>query len=219
MTLLKSGVEGARLIDGPVGKLEVILRDGNQQGPFSHGNYYAVIAHPHPLYGGTMDNKVVTTVARIYRELGIPVARFNFRGVGASEGHHDNANGEVLDLLAVASHLQSACSGSRLLIAGYSFGAAVAASASLQVPPAHLLLVAPPVGRYPFAPEGAFPCPLLMVLGDRDDLVDVEQANHWGRALNSPVECRVIEGADHFFDGNLKGLTESIAPVLSKSLT
>lgn len=218
MTTLKSGVAGARLIDGPAGKLEVVLHDGNERGPFSKDDYYAVIAHPHPLYGGTMDNKVVTTLARIYRELGIAVARFNFRGVGASEGNHDNGDGEVQDLLAAAKHLQSGCSGSRLLIAGYSFGAAVAAAASVEALPAHLLLVAPPVGRYPFAPEGAFPCPVLMVLGDRDDLVDAQQAQHWARALSSPAECRVIAGADHFFDGNLKDLTESVAPVLSMSL-
>lgn len=218
MTLLSPGAEGRQLIDGPAGKLEVSLQAGSERGPFSGRGYYAVVAHPHPLYGGTMDNKVVTTVARLYRELGIAVGRFNFRGVGASEGRHDNADGEVLDLRAAANYLQTACAGSRLLIAGYSFGSAVAAAASLSEPLEHLLLIAPPIERYPFAPDGGFPCPLLVVLGSEDDLVDMARAKHWTQALSSPVQCRVIDGADHFFDGQLQALADSIVPVLNEAL-
>lgn len=79
-------------------------------------------------------------------------------------------------------------------------------------------MLAPPVERYPFAPDGCFPCPLLMVLGDEDDLVDLEQAKHWAQGLSSPVQCRVIEGAGHFFDGRLKALGENIVPALREVL-
>ncbi len=206
------------MIDGPVGKLEVAVEPGAGNGSLAGQGYYAVVCHPHPLFGGEMDNKVVTTVARIYRELGVSTARFNFRGVGGSEGEHDNARGEVDDLQAVAAWLQQQTSGTRLLLAGYSFGSFVAAAGSLVMNPEHLILVAPPVERYTYAPEGRFTCPVVIALGEDDELVDVQNATAWAGELVSPVEIVRIAGASHFFHGQLLELSSQLGPALLKAL-
>ncbi|MBV1931575.1 MAG: hypothetical protein KUG71_07650 [Porticoccaceae bacterium] len=206
------------MIDGPVGKLEVAVEPGADSGSLADQGYYAVVCHPHPLFGGEMDNKVVTTVARIYRELGVSTARFNFRGVGGSEGEHDNARGEVDDLQAVAAWLQQHTSGTHLLLAGYSFGSMVAAAGSLSMNPEHLILVAPPVERYTYAPEGQFTCPAALALGEDDDLVDAQNAKAWAEQLTSPVEILLIAGASHFFHGQLLELSRQLSPALLKAL-
>jgi alpha/beta superfamily hydrolase len=131
------------LIDGPAGVLEADVLDGSAAaGPF------AVVCHPHPLMGGTMDNKVVTTTARALQSAGMPVIRFNFRGVGASAGTWDGGAGETLDALGVARWGQERWPGRALVIAGFSFGAWVALRAAQQLPVARLITVAPPVGRF-----------------------------------------------------------------------
>src|ERR1700733_1237011 len=114
-------------IAGPAGALEAIAEDPGGQGPS-----YGVICHPHPLYGGTMDNKVVTTVARALHELGIPTLRFNFRGVGASAGAYDEGRGETADAEAAASWPEQHWPGRRMVIAGFSFGAYIALRLALQ---------------------------------------------------------------------------------------
>lgn len=206
------------MICGPAGKLEAAVEPGAEGGLLAGRGYYAVVCHPHPLFGGEMDNKVVTTLARIYRELGVSIARFNFRGVGGSEGEHDNARGEVEDLQAVAAWLQQHVSGSRLLLAGYSFGSVVAARGSLVTNPEHLILVAPPVERYTYAPEGRFTCPAIVALGEDDELVDARYASSWARQLTSPVEILLIAGASHFFHGQLPELSSLLGPALLKAL-
>ncbi|OUS01226.1 hypothetical protein A9Q90_10230 [Gammaproteobacteria bacterium 54_18_T64] len=205
-------------IDGAVGRIEAVLEEGQAGAVFSGAGYVAVICHPHPLYGGTMDNKVVSTLVRIYRELGIHSLRFNFRGVGASAGVHDEARGEVDDLCAVSEWLLARYPQSRLLLAGFSFGSAIAAAASERLPVAQMVLIAPPVMRYSYAPQGAFTCPVSVVLGGQDEVVPAEDIQAWLESLVSPVVPILIPEASHFFHGQLNTLREKIGVELSRSL-
>ena len=111
----------------------------------------AIICHPHPLQGGTMHNKVVTIIERALLELGLATVRFNFRGVGKSEGMHDNGAGETDDVVAIAHWLRRVRPGDALWLGGFSFGSYVALRAAPRVEPAQMILVAPPVGRWDFA--------------------------------------------------------------------
>ena len=206
-------------LTGTVGQIEALLEEGQVDGPFSGQGYVAVICHPHPLYGGTMDNKVVSTLARIYRELGITSLRFNFRGVGTSEGEHDEARGEVDDLCLVSEWLLQQYPGSRLLLAGFSFGTAVVAAASERMTVAQMILIAPPVMRYPYAPRGEFACPVALVLGGQDEKVEKDAVLTWLESLESPVATIVIPEASHFFHGQLNSLREKLGAQLSAFLT
>lgn len=206
-------------IAGAVGQIEALLEEGQDDGPFSGSDYVAVICHPHPLYGGTMDNKVVSTLARIYRELGITSLRFNFRGVGSSEGEHDEARGEVDDLCRVSEWLLAQYPERQLLLAGFSFGSAIVAAASERIPVAHMVLIAPPVARYSYAPQGAFACPVTLVLGGKDERVDTEAVIAWLESLDACVETIVIPEASHFFHGQLNSLREKLGAQLSTFLT
>ena len=203
---------------GAAGQIEALLEEGQVDGPFSAQGYVAVICHPHPLYGGTMDNKVVSTLARIYRELGITSLRFNFRGVGGSEGEHDEARGEADDLCLVSEWLLQQYPGSRLLLAGFSFGTAVVAAASERMTVAQMILIAPPVMRYRYAPHGEFACPVTLVLGGQDELVELDAVLTWQESLESPVETIVIAEASHFFHGQLNSLREKLGEQLSAFL-
>src|SRR5271170_8028598 len=148
-------------IAGPAGAIEAIAED-----PGEAGSRYAVVCHPHPLFGGTMDNKVVFTVARALRETDIPTLRFNFRGVGASAGVFDNGVGETADADAVASWGAERWSGRSLVIAGFSFGAYVALRLAQLRVPRHLITIAPAMLRFD-GPGAAVPrCPWLVVQGD-----------------------------------------------------
>lgn len=206
-------------IAGAVGQIEALLEEGQDDGPFSGSDYVAVICHPHPLYGGTMDNKVVSTLARIYRELGITSLRFNFRGVGSSEGEHDEARGEVDDLCRVSEWLLAQYPERQLLLAGFSFGSAIVAAASERISVAHMVLIAPPVARYSYAPQGAFACPVTLVLGGKDERVDTEAVIAWLESLDACVETIVIPEASHFFHGQLNSLREKLGAQLSTFLT
>lgn len=206
------------LIAGPVGKLEVVLRVPEGDAVES-GAYVAIVCHPHPLHGGTMDNKVVTTLVRAFGELGIPVARFNFRGTGHSEGGHDGGVGEVDDLAAVAAWLGVRYPEAKLLLAGFSFGAGVAGNGAHQLPDvAHLVLVAPPVGRYGFSEKNHFPCPWTLVMGDRDELVDPDEVYRWAEAISPAPDILSFAEATHFFHGHLVQLRQQLVEILNKQL-
>ena len=134
---------------GAAGALQLAVTEvGVDTGDSSSKPQVVVICHPHPEQGGTMENKVVTTLMRTYRDLGVTSVRFNFRGVGASEGLYDSGRGEVGDVLAVCVWAEKRWPEAQLLLAGFSFGAAMAAQASYQFAQLqHLLLIAPPVMR------------------------------------------------------------------------
>ncbi|MGD2139711.1 MAG: alpha/beta fold hydrolase [Burkholderiales bacterium] len=180
-------------IDGPAGTLELIVTD-----PGEDRRGYAVIAHPHPLHGGTMENKVVQTLAKSFHALGYAAVRFNFRGVGDSDGVFDDGRGELDDLLAVEHYAQERFGSVEKVLAGFSFGSFVAAVAAARIAPRHLVLIAPAVGRFPIA---EVPEDTLVVHGEEDDLVLFTDVLDWARPQKLPVV--VFPGAGHFFHGAL----------------
>ena len=201
------------LIDGPAGRLEARVED---PAPGSSPRVVGVVCHPHPLFGGTLQNKVVHTLARTLQELAAPTVRFNFRGVGASEGVHDDGRGEVDDALAVIAWARARWECEPLWLAGFSFGAAVALHACATARPAALVTVAPPVKRVPIELATAPACPWLIVQGDRDDLVDCRDVADWARPYMPPARLSVIAGAEHFFHGRLHDLRTAVAEFLER---
>lgn len=186
------------LIAGPVGELEIA--EDAAAGPV-RGT--AVIAHPHPLFGGTLDNKVVQTLARAFTQRGWNTVRFNFRGVGASAGTYDEGRGELADMLAVVSHAQPQ---GPLALAGFSFGAFVASHAFARLHPvreiASLVLVGTAASRFPvaaIAPEAHDRT--LVIHGEADDTVPLSAVMDWARPQVLPV--LVVPAGGHFFHGQL----------------
>jgi hypothetical protein len=196
-------------IPGPAGLIEARLEDPLPSG--TRPVVIGVVCHPHPLHGGTMQNKVVHTVARAMQEAGAPTVRFNFRGVGQSGGTYADGIGEVDDALAVVEWARSRWNCSALWLAGFSFGAAVALQAAAQARPSRLVTVAPPVGRLITQPIARPPCPWLIVQGDRDELVDCETVRRWAAsyAQDAP-ELLVMNDAEHFFHGRLGELRAGV---------
>jgi alpha/beta superfamily hydrolase len=171
----------------------------------------AVVGHPHPLFGGTMDNKVVTTVARAFLDAGAAAFRFNFRGVGASEGAYADGVGETEDALAVAAWAQRRYPGSALWLAGFSFGAAVAIRVAVASPCRQLISVAPPVARMAgLLGDAAPPCPWLLVQGMADEVVSAADVEAWARGRTSPLDLVLLPDVDHFFHGRLTLLRDTI---------
>ena len=180
-------------IDGPAGKLEIALSE-----PAATRRGVALIAHPHPLFGGTLDNKVVQTLAKAFVALGYSALRLNFRGVGASDGVFDEGRGEVEDFLALAEYARRTYGDGELAIGGFSFGGFIAAAVAAQLAPRHLVLVAPAVGRFPV---GNVRENTLVVHGEEDDVVALKDVFDWARPQTLPVI--VFPGAGHFFHGSL----------------
>ena len=154
----------------------------------------ALVAHPHPLFGGTLDNKVAQTLARAFVELGYAAWRPNFRGVGQSEGNHDEGRGELEDLLAVLERAGAR----RPALAGFSFGAAIAAQAAQRIEAERLVLVGLAVNRLPVPKVAA---DTLVIHGEEDTTVPLAEVFAWARPQDLPVV--VIPGADHFFHRRL----------------
>jgi uncharacterized protein len=197
-------------LKGPAGALEAILEDPGVPGPS-----YAVICHPHPLFGGTMENKVVTTIARALRETGIPTVRFNFRGVGASDGAFDQGVGETADADVVATWAAEHWPGRSLVAAGFSFGGYVALRLaqlreSQQREPRLLITVAPAVQRFDANSSAAPRCPWLVVQGDADDVVDPAAVINWVNSLEPKPQLVVMPGVGHFFHGRLQELRDAV---------
>jgi hypothetical protein len=200
-------------IAGPAGALEARVEDPSPGvTPFACG----VVCHPHPLYGGTMQNKVVHTVARAMQELGVPTVRFNFRGVGGSAGQYDAGRGELEDALAVCAWARTNWGCEALWLAGFSFGAAVALEAAALARPAALVTVAPPVGRIIVSAVARPPCPWLIVHGDRDELVDVATVRRWSGQFEAPPRFVELAGAEHFFHGRLGEVRAVVMAFLSR---
>ena len=190
---MKSATPSRLSIDGPAGRLEIVVND-----PGEPRRGVALVAHPHPLYGGTLDNKVVQTVAKAFLASGYCALRLNFRGVGTSDGVFDEGRGEIEDFLALAEHARRTYGEGELALGGFSFGGFVAASAAAQLAPKQLVLVAPAVDRFPL---GTVPAGTLVVHGEEDDVVPLKSALDWARPQQLPIV--VFPGAGHFFHGNL----------------
>lgn len=188
-------------LTGPTGALEALLDAPDVDMPI-RGT--AVIAHPHPLFGGTMQNKVVQTLARAFVQCGWRAVRFNFRGVGQSAGTYDEGRGELADMLAVVA--QSAPAGQSLALAGFSFGAFVTSHALAQTWPTRtvekVVLVGTAASRFSVAtlPPEAHEA-TLVIHGEQDDTVPLPSVMDWARPQSLPVT--VIPGVEHFFHGQL----------------
>lgn len=200
------------LIDGPAGKIEVLLESPATPVP----GVVAVCCHPHPLYGGTMQNKVVHALSRAALDAGAPAVRFNFRGVGASEGPHDAGVGEVEDALAVVEWAQASTGCSRLWSMGFSFGAFIAFQLAVRRTAERLVTVAPPVQRFDFTRLAVPDCPWLVVQGDADELVNHELVEAWTGGLPVAPRVQLFEGADHFFHGRISELRRTVGDWLSR---
>ncbi len=196
-----------RLIDGPVGPIECAI-DRPADGPYlAAPRGVAVVAHPHPLFGGTMDNKVAQTLARALVLLGYETVRFNFRGVGATAGTHDEGRGESDDLLAVVAAMRRP--GLPLVLGGFSFGAYVTTLAAARLTgedaAERLVLVGPATQRATPAPV---PADTLVIHGEQDDVVPLSATLDWARPQQLPVI--VMPGVGHFFHGQLTQLRQLI---------
>ena len=197
-------------IPGPAGVLEAIAHEAEGAAQ----PLYGIVCHPHPLYGGTMDNKVVYTVARALQTSGIATLRFNFRGVGESQGTYDEGAGETRDAAAVADFGAARWPNRRLILAGFSFGAFVALRLALARDTARLITVAPPVGRFDFSELHAPACPWLVVQGDADDVVDPSAVIAWVKRQDPTPQLRVVPGVGHFFHGHLAELRDAVIEAL-----
>lgn len=195
---------GKFVLTGHAGPMECLLDlpDGTPRG-------VALVAHPHPLYGGTMDNKVAVTLARTFVALGYVAARFNFRGVGASGGVHDEGVGETDDMLIMYEHMQHQYPGLPIALSGFSFGTFVQARLQQRLetegrPAERLVLVGTAAGKWA-VPD--VPADTILIHGEVDDTIALTQVLDWARPQD--IAVIVIPGADHFFHrklGHIKSL-------------
>ncbi|MGV8861606.1 MAG: alpha/beta hydrolase [Pseudomonas sp.] len=202
------------LIDGPVGQLEALYLD------LEDARGMALICHPNPVQGGTMLNKVVSTLQRTARDAGLITLRFNYRGVGASAGAHDMGSGEIDDAEAAAQWLREQHPDLPITLFGFSFGGFVAASLGGRLEAkgeqlSHLFMVAAAVAR--LGNEHVLPqnCPLTLIQPEADEVVDPQAVYAWSDALERPHELLKVAECGHFFHGKLTELKELVLPRLS----
>lgn len=192
-------------IDGPAGKIETVIDD-----PGTARRGLALIAHPHPLHGGSLENKVVKTIADTLHDLGYVAVRPNFRGVGQSGGEYDGGRGEVEDMVAVHDFVRPRYPELPLILAGFSFGAYVQSRVAQRIPPWHLLLVGPAVNLFTLA---AVPPGTIVIHGERDQIVPAEEVRRWASAHGCTFA--LVREADHFFHrklGELRQHIETLCP-------
>jgi alpha/beta superfamily hydrolase len=198
---------GNLLIPAPQGQLEAILKEpraGRLRG-------VALVLHPHPLFGGTMHNKVVFRAAAALNDAGLVALRINFRGVGQSTGEHDEGRGEREDVRAGLDYLSANYSGEAITLCGFSFGARVGLEVgSTDERVLRLISIGTPVDKYDFSFLEQCRKPILFVQGDRDEYGNVERLRELAGKIEAPVQLSVIKGAGHFFDGQLDELKRAI---------
>lgn len=200
-------------IEGPVGLLELLT---TYPEPPHCPSAVAVICHPHPLFGGNLNNKVVYTLAQTFHKIGLATIRFNFRGVGKSQGHYAEGIGETDDLLAILEWVKTTGSKLTIWLAGFSFGAYVAARGAKKWPVEQLICIAPPIENFPFKALLPFPCPWLLVQGDHDEIVSPSAVFAWVKQLENPPTLLTIKNASHFFHGHLIELRDQLITALTK---
>jgi len=187
-------------IDGPVGKIECIAKSVDDPKGFG------VICHPHPLYQGSMHNKVVHTMARAFNNKGLNTIRFNYRGVGKSEGEFGDSIGEVEDLNAVIHWAKSIMPNQKLWLAGFSFGAFIAANGAMAHSCQQLFTIAPAVHHQPYEQVSQVACPWVVIQGTEDEVVPPEDVYHWFTQQQSqskaPMQLIKLD-ASHYYHGTL----------------
>ena len=206
---------GPLLIPGPAGQLELMV-DLPEPGQERAG--VAVVCHPNPPDGGTLHNKVVTMAARALSELGLAAVRFNFRGVGQSQGSFDQGRGETLDLLAVTDWVRKVRPNDALWLAGFSFGSWVALQGARHLPVKQMISIAPPVGLREFAGVLPPPCPWLVVQGEIDDIVDPQAVYDWIDSLKDKPTLVRMPDTGYFFHRRLMDLRGAIKNGVRKNL-
>jgi len=190
-------------VPGPAGQLELAISSAHTDILRPSPRGLALIAHPHPLHGGTMDNKVAQTLAKTFSLLGYTAVRFNFRGVGRSEGSFDEGRGETDDALAALSSAQQRHGAGPVVLAGFSFGAFVQTRVAQRVTIERMVLVGPAVSRFEV---GEVPANTLVIHGEEDDVVPLATVFEWARPQQLPVI--VFPGCGHFFHGRLTQLQQ-----------
>ncbi|MCO6413792.1 MAG: alpha/beta hydrolase [Thiogranum sp.] len=193
-------------IQGPAGLLEVVEAKPDRDSPAA----VAIICHPHPLHGGSLNNKVVHQLARVFGELGAISIRFNFRGVGASEGRFDEGRGELDDLLAVGAWASERWPGRKLWLAGFSFGGFIAIQGAQRLAPQWLVTVAPAINYFPDSIPGQPGLRWLLIQGEEDDVVPAAEVLQWRRTLKPQPRLALLPGAGHFFHGRLNELRQTV---------
>ena len=206
-----SDLIGNLFLDGPEGRIEAIVKD-----PAVKTGRTAIVCHPHPLFGGTMHNKVVYRIARTFNEAGFTALRFNFRGVGLSAGKHDSGDGEQQDLSAAINFAERTYPGDDIWLAGFSFGSAVMLKVGCTDPQAsHLVAVGVPTSMYDLARVVQCAKPKLFVQGSQDQFGPADQLRQFVARVSEPKELVIIDGADHFFEGRLDEMAKAISGFIS----
>ena len=213
-----------QLIDGPEGELEILLDAPDNSGSESSAAFttspaaVAICCHPHPLHGGSMQNKVVHILAKSFLALGCQVVRFNFRGVGQSAGTFAEGIGEQDDLVAVVAWCRQQWPKAPIWLAGFSFGAYIAAAAHADIAPQRLVLVAPPVDMYPAIKTIQInTADWMLIQGEQDEIVAASAVQEWADQQTLPAKTLFIAGASHFFHGKLNLIKDGLLSAWSDS--
>ncbi len=193
-------------LQGAAGKMEVVSDLPKEAARLGT----AVLCHPHSLHGGSMQNKVVTTAERSLRELGLRTLRFNFRGVGKSEGDFDDGVGEGEDLLRLVQWLRTVRPQDGVWLVGFSFGAFVSISRAAAIAPVQLISLAPPIGRWRFDAITLPSCPWLVIQPEADEVVDAPAVFAWAEQLGPRIDLVRMPETSHFFHGQLVALRTHI---------
>lgn len=202
---------------GPDGNLDVRLLDPETHAQPGTG---FIMCHPHPLMGGTMDNKVVTTLVRAAAKAGLPALRFNFRGVGNSEGVHANGIGEQDDLATIMDYARNALGWKKVILAGFSFGSGVSCLYSGKHPDKvnALFMIAPAVHHFDAPTVLPHEFDTHVYMGDADEVVPFEDVENWVNLVTPQPHWQVFEGCSHFFHGRLNDLKSTFLEDLEDAL-
>jgi uncharacterized protein len=217
IVLPAAGTTTEQLVHGPAGRIEALWSAPTQ--PLSEPTI-AIVCHPHPLFGGAMSNKVAYMLVSTAQKLGLHALRFNFRGVGRSEGVHDHGRGETEDVVFLADWMRERLPQAHLVLMGFSFGAWVSVRAAAALQPLAQVSIAPPFGKYvgddgvPARPD----CPWLVVHSRDDEVVDYAQTKAVLDRYVPPPELVTLDGAGHFFHGRLTELGGIVQPFLQQYL-
>lgn len=197
---------------GPVGSIEALL-----ESPETTPTGVAVVCHPHPQHGGTMQNKVAHTLARSFLQQGFAALRFNFRGIGTSEGEFADGIGEAEDVLAAVGEARRRYPDLPLWLAGFSFGAAMAIRVADEADAEGLVSIAPAAHRFAGKLEQQPKCPWLIVHAEADELIPIEESVEWVDGLEPGPELVVFPETSHYFHGQLVTLRETVQAFVSKA--
>lgn len=202
---------GNTFFEGPAGRIEAILKE-----PAGPATRAAVVCHPHPLFGGTMHNKVVYRIAKAFEKSGFATLRFNFRGTGRSHGAHDHGRGEQDDLRAAIEFVEEKYSDAALWVAGFSFGSAVMLRAACNDERVRAIVAAGvPVSKYDFSQVVECPKPKLFVQGELDEFGAAADLERFVQSLRDPAQLKIIKGAGHFFEDRLHELEQAVVDFIA----